>query len=122
MNLITTLTILQLLFIKHWYIDFYNQTAEEVYRKGIYGDIIGFKHSLKHGIATIIALAYFDIKTALIIGLVDVVVHYHVDWTKSNINNYPMGDKLFWTYLGLDQLVHYTCYLCYMLYIAQALQ
>ena len=44
--------ILALLFIKHWYIDFVDQSMDEVNSKGNYGEWIGFRHSLKHGIGT----------------------------------------------------------------------
>ena len=121
MTLLTTLIILQILFIKHWFVDFYNQTYEEVCKKGIYGNWIGFRHSMKHGILTALMLAYFDIKTALILGIIDIVVHYHIDWAKNNISHYQMHEPLFWTFIGLDQLLHYTCYLSYMLYISYSL-
>ena len=51
------LFLLALLFIKHWYVDFVDQTNEEVASKGIYGDPIGIGHSAKHGIATVMCVS-----------------------------------------------------------------
>ena len=48
--------VLILLQIKHWYIDFVNQTDEEIQHKGIYLDWIGIKHSFKHGVSTLVIL------------------------------------------------------------------
>ena len=47
---------LVLLQIKHWYIDFVNQSEEEVKYKAEYMDWRGMKHSLKQGLGTAVAL------------------------------------------------------------------
>jgi hypothetical protein len=108
--------ILALLFIKHWYIDFVNQTMEEIVGKGIYGNFAGVMHSAKHGIGTavIICLATGQINLGLMLGFLDFVLHYHIDWAKININkrwNYTPADHQFWTWLGADQLAHSLTYL-----------
>jgi hypothetical protein len=108
--------LLALLFVKHWYIDFVNQTAEEVASKGIYGHVPGLKHSLKHGAATAVILCLFlyDWEIAFAIGLLDFVLHYHIDWAKININkryNYTIENPKFWAWLGADQLAHALTYL-----------
>jgi hypothetical protein len=108
--------ILALLFIKHWYIDFVNQTMEEIVGKGIYGNFAGVMHSAKHGIGTavIICLATGQINPGLMLGFLDFVLHYHIDWAKININkrwNYTSADHQFWTWLGADQLAHSLTYL-----------
>lgn len=108
--------LLALLFIKHWYIDFVNQTAEEVVSKGIYASRAGINHSLKHGLATavIFSLILLDWEIALVIGLLDFVLHYHIDWAKININkryNYTVETPQFWAWLGADQLAHALTYL-----------
>ena len=41
---------------KHYYIDFVDQTMDEVNGKGIYGDWFGLRHSLKHAVATLICV------------------------------------------------------------------
>lgn len=108
--------LLALLFTKHWYIDFVNQTNEEVVGKGIYGNAHGVMHSIKHGVATfaIFFLFTYDFAFSVIFGILDFVLHYHIDWTKININkryNYTVQDKQFWAWLGADQLAHSLTYL-----------
>jgi len=108
--------ILVLLFVKHWYIDFVNQTADEVQWKGTYLKWAGIKHSLKHGVGTVLVLWICGIGSvdAVMLGVLDFMVHYHIDWTKININrknNYTPQDKQFWTWLGADQLAHSLTYL-----------
>ncbi len=108
--------ILGLLFVKHWYIDFVDQSMDEVNSKGNYGEWLGIRHSLKHGIGTLIVFAVFNFSLVdcVLLGLVDFIVHYHTDWAKININrkkNYTVETPEFWAWLGLDQLVHCFTYL-----------
>ena len=102
-----------LLFVKHWYIDFVNQNQEEVNNKGKYGKWLGIRHSFKHGLATAGIFIFLDIEVdfAVILGIVDFVVHYHVDWIKMRFGNRDITTPAFWNQLGLDQLAHYTTYL-----------
>ena len=104
-----------LLQIKHWYIDFVNQTAEEVAHKGIYLDWKGVKHSLKHGLATFVILygvtGFTYLHFALLLAIADFVLHYHIDWTKMNYGNRDIQTPQFWNHLGLDQMAHQFCYI-----------
>jgi hypothetical protein len=110
--LILTLVLLQ---IKHWYIDFVNQNDIEVASKGIYGDFHGIMHSTKHGLGTmfcvlaVVSPVYLFF--AIICGLLDFVVHYHVDWAKMNYGNRDITTPAFWNHLGLDQMAHQLTYL-----------
>jgi len=108
--------VLGLLFVKHWYIDFVNQSMEEVNGKGIYGNAYGIMHSLKHGIGTFAIMWLFiaDPLFSIVLGLIDFAIHYHVDWAKININkkyNYTPENPKFWAWLGADQLAHSITYL-----------
>lgn len=108
--------LLALLFVKHWYIDFVNQSNEEVAGKGTYGNAHGLMHSIKHGVATMAIFWAFagDFTYSVIIGILDFVLHYHVDWAKMNINkrwNYTIDKPQFWAWLGADQLAHSLTYL-----------
>ena len=108
--------LLALLFVKHWYIDFVNQSMEEVHGKGIYGNAHGLMHSIKHGVATfLIFLAFtWDFPYSVVIGYIDFALHYHIDWAKININkrwNYTVENPKFWAWLGADQLAHSLTYL-----------
>lgn len=109
--------LLALLFIKHWYVDFVNQSMEEVQWKGTYLDWRGVKHSVKHGIGTFLIFFLVTDMTAIdavMFGTLDFILHYHIDWTKININkenNYTVENPKFWQWLGADQLAHSLTYL-----------
>ena len=108
--------LLALLFIKHWYIDFVNQSMEEVVGKGIYGNAHGVMHSIKHGVATFLIFWLFmgDWPISIVIGVIDFALHYHIDWAKININkkyNYTAENPKFWAWLGADQLAHQLTYI-----------
>lgn len=109
------LLVLALLQVKHWYIDFVNQTNDEVASKGIYGDRQGIMHSAKQGLGTVLAVsivvtpAYFFF--ALVCGIIDFVLHYHIDWAKMNYGNRDITTPQFWNHLGLDQMAHQLTYL-----------
>lgn len=112
---------LGLLFIKHWYVDFVNQSMEEVHGKGIYGNVQGIWHSAKQGIGTAIVflIAGLDLDWVVMLAAVDFVLHYHIDWTKININkhrNYTIETPQFWAWLGADQLAHSLTYLALIYY------
>lgn len=107
-----------LLQIKHWYVDFINQTNEEVVSKGIYGDRAGINHSAKQGIGTFVAVllvaGFPYIVWAGFLAGIDFFLHYHIDWAKININkkyHYTIQDKEFWLWLGADQMAHQISYL-----------
>jgi hypothetical protein len=88
---------------------------DEVNSKGHYGQWLGIRHSLKHGIGTYIAVAlvvgaeYWIF--ALVIALFDFVIHYHTDWAKMNWGNRDIQTPAFWAHLGLDQMVHQVTYI-----------
>lgn len=113
-----SILLLVLLQIKHWYIDFVNQSMEEVHGKGIYGNALGIQHSAKQALGTLLCVliitggGYFI--DAIFIALLDFIIHYHTDWAKININkrkNYTTDTPQFWWWLGFDQLVHQLTYL-----------
>lgn len=114
-NLLLLLVLLQ---VKHWYVDFVNQSMEEVHSKGIYGTGPGLWHSGKQGIGTFLAVAvvtgWSSVVYAAVVAFIDFVIHYHVDWAKININkakNYTVETPQFWAWLGFDQLMHQLTYL-----------
>ena len=116
--MIEILAILALLQIKHWYVDFVNQSMDEVNNKGTYWHWTGMKHSVKQGIGTFVCVwaivGYAYIPFAIIVGLIDFVLHYNIDWAKMNINRrygYTIEMPQFWLWLGADQLAHALTYL-----------
>lgn len=117
--MIPILSLLILLQIKHFYVDYVNQTIEEIKHKGIYFNWLGVKHSLKHGFGTfVVFLIFLEWKGALVLGILDFLIHYHIDWFKAKYGNSDPNTKTFWTHLGLDQLAHQLTYigmLCLMI-------
>ena len=101
--------------IKHWYIDFVDQTEEEIKHKGIYLDWIGIKHSVKHGVSTFVilwaVLGWVETDLAFALATVDFLLHYHIDWFKMNYGNRDIRTPQFWNHLGLDQMAHQIVYI-----------
>ena len=107
--------VLILLQIKHWYIDFVDQTEEEIQHKGIYLDWIGIKHSVKHGVSTFVilwvVLGWAETDVAFALATVDFLLHYHIDWFKMNYGNRDIRTPQFWNHFGLDQMAHQIVYI-----------
>lgn len=103
------------LFIKHFICDFPLQMFPWMYRnKGHYLHLGGITHAAIHGISTGFVLAFFIGYDAWIYALLDFVVHYHIDWSKMNLNKsfnlQPDNSEWFWVNLGADQLLHHLTY------------
>ena len=108
-------TALFLLFIKHFICDFPLQAYPWIYRnKGTYLHLGGIAHAGIHAVGTAIVLAPFIGLNALFYAACDMVVHYHIDWTKMNISKHydlqPNNSERFWILLGFDQLLHHSTY------------
>ena len=107
-----TLVLLQ---IKHWYIDFVDQSMAEVNHKGQYGHWLGMQHSLKQGIGTALCVGcvlgpvYWA--ASIMMGVIDAESHYHIDWAKMNWGNRDIQNPSFWAHLGLDQMAHQLTYI-----------
>lgn len=112
-----TIALLTLVFlqIKHWYIDFVDQNQAEIQHKGIYGHWLGISHSAKHGIGTATAVgltcgpSYWP--ASILLGIIDAVIHYHVDWIKKNWGEPDNKKPTFWAHFGLDQMAHQLTYI-----------
>lgn len=104
--------VLVLLLIKHWYVDFVDQSDVEIAHKGQYFHWLGIRHSFKHGILTAIIFLYFTHPAyALLAGLFDTLIHYHIDYMKMRFGSTDIKTKSFWTHLGFDQLLHQLTYI-----------
>lgn len=112
--IIIALLTLTFLHIKHWYVDFVDQDQRELAHKGNYGHWLGIRHSAKHGIGTAIAVALTlgpeMWLVSVMLGIVDSVVHYHVDWAKMHWGSQDLNHASFWAHLGLDQMAHHLTY------------
>jgi hypothetical protein len=113
MSLFYLLIALQL---KHFIIDFPLQTKYQWSNKGTYGHLGGILHAALHGLGTFGILWYFTdgVVMAALLGFLDMVIHYHIDWAKMNLNKKlgwgPNTHEQFWWLLGLDQFLHAMTY------------
>jgi hypothetical protein len=117
-NLIMTLLYLLIaLQLKHFIIDFPLQTKYQWSNKGTYGHLGGILHAFLHGLGTTGVLCYFtgSLEMAVLLGFLDMVIHYHIDWAKMRLNAKmswgPTTHPEFWVLLGLDQLLHQLTYI-----------
>lgn len=111
-------TILFLLLIKHAIADL----GLQGYIKGsTKRDYFGKKlwlHSTHHGIGTFIVLILFtDVSTAILIGLLDMFLHWQIDYCKTWLIhklNYNNTMRQFWWIQAGDQAAHYSCYFLFV--------
>lgn len=108
--------LLMLLFsIKHFIVDFPLQKPYQYLNKGTYGHPGGLLHAGLHGAGTFaVLLAFASLPFVMLMTAIDIIVHYHIDWAKTNLNKHfgwhPNTDEHFWWLLGFDQLTHYVTY------------
>ena len=108
------LELLTLLFIKHFIIDFPLQKPYQYLNKGTYGHMGGILHATLHGVGTMLCMFFFT-PFFVVFGVIDAVIHYHIDWAKVKINKHmgwgPTTHEQFWWLLGADQLLHALTYI-----------
>ena len=110
------------LFIKHFICDFPLQMFPWMYlNKDRYLHPGGIVHAGVHGIGTLIVLSFFfEIKLSIFYALIDMLVHYHIDWAKMNLSRHydlkPNNSEWLWVLLGLDQLLHHLTYFAIIYY------
>ena len=110
------LVLILLLQIKHFICDGPLQTKAMVDGKSIYGNHLGLLHAGIHGLGSLAALAWFGLSWKMVFALaaVDMVVHYHIDFTKENIvksRGWTVAMREFWWALSADQFLHQLTYL-----------
>jgi hypothetical protein len=110
------------LFIKHFICDFPLQMFPWIYQnKGRYLHPAGIIHAGIHGVGTFVVLSFFiEIKLSIFYAIIDMLLHYHIDWAKINISRHydlkPNNSEWFWILLGLDQLLHHLTYFAIIYY------
>ena len=109
------LFLMSLLVVKHFIVDFPMQKPYQWMNKGTYGHPGGIMHASLHGIATALCFWWWAPMACTILGIIDAVIHYHIDWAKMKINK-DCGWKAdqheeFWWLMGADQLLHYMTYI-----------
>lgn len=119
-EVILTATALQ---VKHFVVDFLLQTKYQYLNKGKYLHPGGLLHSGLHAITTgLIGLYFVQLHSvAIAVGLFDLIIHYHVDWAKVQINTrfnlHCNTSEQFWYLVGLDQLLHQLTYIAIIFYM-----
>ena len=117
-----TLLLVALLLFKHFVCDFLTQSHYQVANKISYGHPGGIIHALIHGLGSFVVFVFFySIDIAGLCALIDIIVHYHIDWLKAVITRkFKLkieGDtrRKFWALFGLDQFMHQMTYLALIL-------
>lgn len=110
-----TLILVSLLFAKHFIVDFPLQNKFQWSNKGTYGHVGGIMHSSLHGLSTALCFWWYAPIACIWLGVIDMVIHYHIDWAKMNLNAKmkwgPNTHEQFWWLLGLDQYLHAITYI-----------
>ena len=113
------LTLITLLIVKHFIVDFLLQPKWMWSNKGISLHPGGLAHAGLHGLVTFIILSFY-VKYAFFIAFAEAVVHYVVDFLKMNINSlygWTSANPKFWVALGVDQFLHYMTYVAIVWYL-----
>jgi Protein of unknown function (DUF3307) len=103
--------------VKHFIIDFPLQREFQWRNKGTYGHPGGIEHAGLHAFGTffVLYITLLSFWPALVLGVFDGLVHYHIDWAKMTINSRkgwgPNTHAEFWWLLGLDQFLHSLTYI-----------
>ena len=110
--LLTTALLLIALLVKHFLFDFPFQTQQDLQYKGIFGNPLGFIHSIKHAAGTFTIFLFIAPAIASYFLYIDLFTHYFIDWSKVKLSKgLTPADKKFWVLLGLDQLAHSLIYI-----------
>jgi Protein of unknown function (DUF3307) len=102
--------------IKHFVFDGPLQSHDMVLAKGHYGRPLGLLHAALHGLGTLVVMVLAGVAfwPSLLIAAFDLVLHYHIDFSKEAIvrrNAWTVKDKYFWWALSADQTLHQFTYL-----------
>jgi hypothetical protein len=123
MSVILLLLALQ---IKHLILDWLWQPPFEYKNKGKYGHLGGISHASKSGLGTVLCfyivigrLTFVTnihlIEFFIAVGLIEGLIHYHIDYCKIQINNRfgwtPTTSDNFWRLTGVDQFLHQLTYI-----------
>lgn len=113
--LIITILLISAFIVKHFVADFVLQTSWMAMNKHKYFHPGGWDHAMVQAVGTYIAvIAFVTPSMALVMGLLDMVVHHFIDFCKMNITRHyklTSNDYVFWFWIGVDQLLHYATYL-----------
>lgn len=104
------------LLLKHTVADYFMQYGWMLKDKASYGAFGGLMHAGWHGALTLLVLLLAtDIPTVymLLLSGLDTVLHYHIDYLKSNLwkkKAYQPYEQQYWMIHGADQFAHILTY------------
>jgi hypothetical protein len=82
----------------------------------------GHKHYIHHGLLTFLtSLLFVDIYLAIVIGIVDYVAHWNIDFYKHQVCRlFKVKSKgtAWWWITSIDQILHYSTYFFLVSYFA----
>ena len=117
--------VLFLLVVKHAVADLILQSRLTSGDKADLTSPKGYRHALDHALCTLLVCIFFaPIPWALGIAVLDFVLHFIIDYTKTKIvRRYKIKyeGKAFWCIQGVDQIAHYSCYIFYVLLLTNQL-
>ena|SRR6185369_1105914 len=111
--------------LKHFVCDFVLQTAYQYRNKGTYGHPGGLLHAGLHTAGSLPAILALQAAGGLaaVILVAEFFVHYHVDWSKEQINKrYALNcnNNAYWSVFGADQLLHQMTYVVMLAVLVRA--
>jgi hypothetical protein len=112
--------------IKHYFCDFVLQTKWQIMGKKVYGGPGGLLHAFLHAVASVPPLYLLGVPLWMLVAapIGELVLHYHIDWAKSQIDErFHLADteSRYWIVFGFDQLLHQLTYLVFVAWWAGAL-
>lgn len=78
----------------------------------------GHLHYAQHGVATAFVCLWFIPEIAIFVGILDYLIHWHIDFGKHRFNNFfkiTARSKAWWWTNVVDQILHFTTYLVFVL-------
>lgn len=105
-----------LFILKHTIADYFTQYSWMIKDKATYGAFGGLAHAGWHGVLTSVVvwnITTFSLIPVILFGLLDSIIHYHVDYAKSNVwksKKFTPDNQMYWVTHGTDQMLHLFTY------------
>jgi len=117
MELVTIATFAFLLTVKHTVCDLALQRLFPADKK-FYFNAPAHTHYFHHGLGSFLVGLMIGLPFALLIGVIDYFLHWHIDYFKTLIrDHYKMisTEDRYWVLQTVDQALHFATYYCFVL-------
>lgn len=117
MELITLATFAFLLTVKHTICDLALQRLFPA-EKQFYFNPAAHTHYFHHGLGSFLVGLMFGWPFALLIGIIDYFVHWHIDHVKTRVRDYyklVSTQDAYWVLQTADQALHFSTYYIFVL-------